>query len=61
MSNALDFRTWLAASILASAMLLSACATTEPSCLSPQTRNLDSAMSAVSSNLESGCQAYFDR
>lgn len=61
MSNALDFRTWLAATILASAMLLSACATTEPSCLSPQTRNLDSAMSAVRSNLESGCQAYFDR
>lgn len=42
-------------------MLVSACATTEPSCMSPQTRNLDSAMAAVQSNLSSGCQAHFDR
>jgi hypothetical protein len=46
---------------LAAALILSACATTEPTCLSPQTRNLDSAMTAVQSNLSSGCQAYFDR
>ena len=43
------------------AMLVSACATNEPSCMSPQTRNLDSAMAAVQSNLASGCEAYFDR
>lgn len=48
------------ASVLATSMLLTACASNEPSCMSPQTRNLASAMSAVQSNLQSGCQAYFD-
>ena len=61
MIKPIAFRSWLTATILASAMLLSACATTEPTCLSPQTRNLDSAISAVKSNLQSGCQAHFDR
>lgn len=49
------------ATLFATFIWLSACATTEPTCLSPQTRNLDSAMLAVQSNLGSGCQAYFDR
>ena len=40
---------------------LSACASNEPSCMSPQTRNLDNAISAVQSNLSSGCAAHFDR
>lgn len=48
------------ASVLAASMLLSACASNEPSCMSPQTRDLSNAMSAVQSNLQSGCQAYFD-
>ncbi len=47
---------------LSAAMLgLSACASNEPNCMSPQSRNLDAAMSAVQSNLSSGCAAHFDR
>jgi len=48
------------ANILAVSMMLTGCASNEPSCMSPQTRNLSSAMTAVQSNLQSGCQAYFD-
>ena len=51
----------LAAVLLAAGSLLSACASTPPSCMSPDTRHLGSAMSAVQSNLTSGCQAHFDR
>ena len=42
-------------------LLLAACASNEPSCMSPQTRNLDGAIAAVKSNLSAGCQAHFDR
>ena len=42
-------------------VLLSACASTPPTCLSPQTRNLDGAIAAVESNLSNGCEAHFDR
>lgn len=42
-------------------LLLAACASNEPSCMSPQTRNLDGAIAAVKSNLSSGCAAHFDR
>ena len=45
----------------ACALLLAACASNEPSCMSPQTRNLDGAIAAVQSNLSSGCKAHFDR
>ena len=55
-----QFRLRFTAALLAS-LLASACATTEPSCMSPQTRNLDSAISAVQSNLSSGCEMHFDR
>ncbi len=37
------------------------CATTEPGCYSPQTRNLDAAFAAVRSDLASGCAVHFDR
>ncbi len=47
--------------ILGASLFLSACVSTEPSCMSPQTRNLDSAITAVQSNLSSGCAAHFDR
>lgn len=47
--------------MLGTALTLSACASNEPSCMSPQSRNLDSAISAVQSNLRSGCAAHFDR
>jgi hypothetical protein len=51
---------WAIAVVLAAAATLSACASNEPSCMSPQSRNLANAMDAVQSNLQSGCQAYFD-
>lgn len=61
MSNSQPITRALAFLTLCSALLISACATTEPSCMSPQTRNLGSAMAVVQSNLETGCQAHFDR
>jgi len=47
--------------ILAGILSLAACASTEPGCPSPQTRNLDSAISFVKTSLETGCEAHFDR
>ncbi len=49
------------AAVLLATMLLTACASTEPVCMSPQTRNLDHAIRAVESNLSSGCATHFDR
>ena len=42
-------------------LMLGGCASTQPSCASPDTRNLDAAMSQVKSSLAAGCTAYFDR
>ena len=42
-------------------LVLSACASTKPTCDSPQTRNLDRAISSVQSSLTNGCQAHFER
>ncbi len=47
--------------VLAGILSLAACASTEPGCPSPQTRNLDSAISFVKTSLETGCEAHFDR
>jgi hypothetical protein len=47
--------------VLACLVLLTACASTEPGCPSPQTRNLDSAISFVKTSLSTGCEAHFDR
>ena len=47
--------------VLAGTLSLAACASTEPGCPSPQTRNLDSAISFVKTSLETGCEAHFDR
>ena len=45
----------------AALLALSACASQEPGCPSPQTRNLDSAISFVKTSLNTGCAAHFDR
>jgi len=50
-----------AAAIVAAALVLASCAANEPGCPSPQTRNLDSAVSFVKTSLGTGCQAHFDR
>jgi len=40
---------------------MASCATKPPPCMSPQTRNLDTAIVQVQHELESGCAAHFDR
>ena len=52
---------WAAALTLFATLIVASCATTEPSCMSPQSHNLNNAMSAVKSNLTAGCQAHFQR
>ena len=47
--------------LLAGLAPLSACASNEPGCPSPQTRNLDSAIGFVKTSLNTGCEAHFDR
>ena len=47
--------------VLGASLIMSACATNQPSCMSPQTRSLDGAIAAVKSNLSAGCKAHFDR
>ena len=47
--------------ILAGLMTIAACASTEPGCPSPQSRNLDSAIGFVKTSLNTGCEAHFDR
>ncbi len=40
---------------------IAACASTQPGCPSPQTRNLDSAIVFVKTSLNTGCEAHFER
>jgi len=47
--------------IIGTALFAASCVSTQPSCMSPQTHNLNSAMNTVKSNLTSGCQTHFDR
>ncbi|MEO1246367.1 MAG: hypothetical protein AAFX56_11855 [Pseudomonadota bacterium] len=42
-------------------IVLAACATPVPVCSSPESRNLDTAISSVKSSLADGCQAHYDR
>ena len=46
--------------VLAATLLFASCASNQPACTSPQTRNLSAAMDVVQSNLMSGCQSRFD-
>jgi len=47
--------------VLAGLFMMVACASTEPGCPSPQTRNLDNAIGFVKTSLNTGCEAQFDR
>ncbi len=49
------------AGLIASAFVVASCASTTPSCSSPQTKNLDSAIGTVKASLMEGCHAHFDR
>jgi hypothetical protein len=47
--------------LIAGLVTIAACASTQPGCPSPQTRNLDSAIDFVKTSLNTGCEAHFDR
>ena len=47
--------------LVAMSFLLGACASSPPPCMSPTTKNLDTAVVQVQHELESGCAAHFDR
>ena len=49
------------AAIIWTSLALAACASTAPTCSSPLTKNLDSAITSVQASLTNGCQAHFDR
>ncbi len=51
----------LLATLLFTSTFLAACASTAPTCSSPQTRNLNSAISGVQTALVNGCAEHFDR
>jgi hypothetical protein len=46
--------------VIAATLLIASCASNPPSCTSPQTRDLTSAIDVVQSNLKSGCESHFD-
>ncbi|MBT8092596.1 MAG: hypothetical protein KJN77_06130 [Gammaproteobacteria bacterium] len=49
------------ASLLAASFLLASCASTAPTCNSPQSKNLDDAINVVQASLMEGCHVHFDR
>ncbi len=49
------------AAVAALPFVLAACASTQPTCDSPQARNLDRAIASAQGSLAGGCQAQFDR
>ncbi len=49
------------AGLIAASCLLASCASTAPTCNSPQTKNLDDAIQVVQASLMEGCHAHFDR
>ncbi len=51
----------IAAGLLAASLLLNACASTQPTCASPQSKNLNAAIDTVQASLMDGCHAHFDR
>ena len=46
---------------LAASLVLASCASAPPSCSSPSSRNVDTAIAQVQSQLSAGCQAQFER
>ena len=47
--------------VVASGLLMTSCASSPPPCNSPQTKNLNAAMSDVKTSLTGGCTAHFER
>lgn len=57
----LSMRPLLPALVLLLAAAITSCASAPPPCASPQTKNLDAAVSEVKDSLNNGCAAQFDR
>ena len=51
----------IVAGLVTTSFLLAACASTKPTCASPQSKNLSAAIGTVQSTLMEGCHAHFDR
>ena len=49
------------AGLITTSFVLSSCASTTPTCNSPQSKNLDVAIDNVKTSLMEGCHAHFDR
>ena len=60
MSNLFDRSTLAIVGVFALTLLVASCASNQPACTSPQTRNLAVAMDDVQDKLMSGCQSHFD-
>ena len=60
-NNAYRHSSRIAATIIASLLILASCASTAPTCVGPQSKNLDTAISNAQSSLMQGCHAHFDR
>lgn len=56
----LSMRPLLPALVLLLAAAITSCASAPPPCASPQTKNLDAAVSEVKDSLNNGCAAQFD-
>lgn len=51
----------LVAGLLIASGILSACASNEPTCAGPQSKNLSTAIASAQTSLAGGCEAHFDR
>ena len=51
----------LIAGLIITASIVSACASNEPTCAGPQSKNLAKAIDSAQVSLAGGCQAHFDR
>jgi len=59
--TAFNIRMLAVAILLPGIITLASCAASPPPCGSPQTRNLNAAISEVKQALNNGCEAHFDR
>ena len=46
--------------LLVVSLIVAGCASTEPACTAPQSRNLDTAITSAEASLAGGCEAHFD-
>ena len=61
MNAKLDYKPVLIIATLFASLVLSSCASTTPTCASPQAKDLGRAVATVQASLMEGCHAHFDR